>query len=170
VQILRAVASHEPCELSKLEIAFGTASRILWIGSLWPITPVDMTRELLEAGVGWSLLTASAILAASSRPRLPVTALAHPELMIMDRMPSPFPLKRTSLLTVTGAAWNLFLVKTAAAEHGVSDAMSARSGKRVLDGLTPTWVAETRNPLGYVPDVGTYFSFVSGIEPSTGAE
>lgn len=42
----------------------------------------------------------------------------------------------------------MFCVKTAAADAGLSDVRSARSGKRVLDAFTPTWVPETRNPLG----------------------
>lgn len=71
---------------------------------------------------------------------------------------------------MTGAAWNLFFVKTAAAEHGLSEAIKAKSGKRVLDGLTPTWMPETEKPFGYVPDSGMYFCLDGGIEPSTGAE
>ena len=110
------------------------------------------------------------MLAASSRPPLPVTALAQPELMTMARMPSPLRAESVFLLTVTGAAWNLFLVNTAAAEHGVSDVMSARSGNLVFEGLTPTCVPETRKPLGYVPELGIYFCLAAGIAPSTGAE
>lgn len=44
------------------------------------------------------------MLVASSRPPLPVTALAQPELMMTDLMPCPFRRLSTSLLTVTGAA------------------------------------------------------------------
>jgi hypothetical protein len=60
-------------------------------------------------------------------------------------------------------------VKTAAPAHGVSDAMRARSSKRVFDALTPTWALPALNPSGYVPDVGTYFFFAGGITPSPGA-
>ena len=90
--------------------------------------------------------------------------------MITDLMPSPLLRVRTPLLIVTGAAWNIFWVKTAAAEHGVSVTIRPRSGKRVLDALTPTWVPETEKPLGYVPAVGTYCCFAVEMEPSTGAE
>ena len=73
-------------------------------------------------------------------------------------------------LKVTGAAWNLFFVNTAAAAHGTSDASSARSGFVVFPGFTPTIVPDARNPRGYVPDVGTYFRFAAGTLPPTGAE
>jgi hypothetical protein len=73
-------------------------------------------------------------------------------------------------LILTGAAWNLLVVNTAAAEHGLSEAMKARSGNLVLDALTPTWVPDTLKPLGYVPDVGTYFCLDAGMEKSSGAE
>ena len=108
------------------------------MGRRWPITPVDITRVLLGVGGGRLFSSEAAMLVASSRPPLPVTAFAQPELMIMERMPSPPAFWRVSRLTVTGAAWKMFCVKTAAAEAGNSDVMRARSGKRVLDGLTPT--------------------------------
>ena len=140
VQMECAVASHEECVLDRVEYAVGTLARILDIGKRWPMTPVDMTRvELASDGSGErQLSTAEAILLASSRPSLPVTALAQPELMTMARIPSPLRASRVFRLTVTGAAWNLFLVKTAAAEHGASEAINARSGKRVFDAFTPT--------------------------------
>ncbi len=124
--------------------------RILEIGRRWPITPVDMTSVLLLLGGDGArqASTVRPILVASSRPPFPVTALAQPELMMIARMPSPFRLSKVSRLTVTGAAWNLFFVKTAAPEHGVSEQSRARSGKDLLDGFTPTCVPETRKPLG----------------------
>ena len=72
----------------------------------YPITPVDITRVLLnESGVGENCSsTALAIEAASSRPPLPVTAFAPPELIMMALMPSPERFCRVSRLTVTGAA------------------------------------------------------------------
>lgn len=107
-----------------------------------PITPVDMTRVLDgELETGEEEMLESTVLAmemASLRPCLPVTALAQPELMTIARRPSPFRTCRVSRLMVTGAAWNLFFVKTAAAEHGRSEAIRARSGSRVLEALTPT--------------------------------
>ena len=87
------------------------------------MTPVDMTSVLLLLGGEGprEASTIRAILLASSRPPFPVTALAQPELTMMARIPSPFRFRRASRLTVTGAAWNLFLVKTAAPEHGISE-------------------------------------------------
>ena len=168
--IVSSKTYHASCELSRFEKALGTASKIFCMGNLCPMTPVEHTRELFGTGLGCSRSSAATMLDASSRPPSPVTALAQPELMIMDLMSFPFRRSRTRLLTVTGAAWKMFWVKTAAAEHDLSDEITARSGRFVLDALMPTWVPETENPLGYVPEVGTYFSFASGIEPSTGAE
>jgi hypothetical protein len=81
--------------------------------------------------------TAVAIWAASSRPPLPVTAFAQPELIMMALIPSPERFCKVSRLAITGAAWNLFLVNTAAAEQGVSDEIIARSGRYLLVGFTP---------------------------------
>ena len=152
VQIERAVVSQDSCVFERADMALGTARRIFWMGRRWPITPVDMTRVLsLSSGeeeLGSSPSRQFAMLVASSRPPLPVTAFAQPELMITDLIPSPERFLRMFRLIVTGAAWNMFCVNTAAADAGVSDVRSARSGKRVLDAFTPTWVPETRNPLG----------------------
>lgn len=127
---------------------------------LWPMTPVLMTMVESEAPVTWSVWRDMA--AASSRPPLPVTAFAQPELMTTLRTRLPVRASR-SRLKVTGAAWNLFLVKTAAAEQGASEVMRARSGLVVLAGLTPTLMAATRKPMGNVPVLGTYLSFLAGI-------
>lgn len=135
------------------------------------MTPVDMTRVLSGGdGLGNSPSREAAIRVASSSPPLPVTALAQPELMRIDLKPSPARFRRQFRLTVTGAAWKIFCVNTAAEEQGLSDVTRARSGNRVFDAFTPTWIPETRKPWGYVPVVGTYFRFASGIERSTGAE
>ena len=121
------------------------------MGRRWPITPVDMTRVLLGSEVwgeaNWAS-TVRAMLWASSMPPWPVTALAQPELIMMEQIPSPERALRISLETVTGAAQKGFWVKTAAAELGVEDERRARSGKRVLLALTPTWVPEVRKPSG----------------------
>lgn len=140
VQMARAAASQEVWVGERVEWAVGIAERILVMGRRWPITPVDMTRVLLGVGGGLENCesTVRAILRASSMPPGPVTALAQPALMMIERMPSPARFRRTSWLTVTGAAEKGFWVKTAAAEQGVSDVMRARSGKRVLLALTPT--------------------------------
>ena len=105
VHIERAVVSHESCVFSRLDTALGTAWRILLIGRRWPITPVDMTRVLSgDEELGSSPSRDAAMLAASSSPPLPVTALAQPELIITDLMPSPERFLRTFRLIVTGAA------------------------------------------------------------------
>lgn len=149
VHIDRAVVSQESCVLARLDTAVGTAWRIFLMGRRWPITPVDMTRVLSgDEGLGRSPSRHFAMLVASSSPPLPVTAFAQPELMITDLIPSPERFLRMSRLIVTGAAWNMFCVNTAAADAGLSDVRSARSGKRVLDAFTPTWVPDTRTPLG----------------------
>ena len=171
VHIDRAVVSQESCEFSRLDTALGTAWRIFLMGRRWPMTPVDMTRVVSgDEESGSSPSRHSTMRVASSSPPFPVTAFAQPELIITDLIPSPERFLRMFRLTVTGAAWKMFCVNTAAADAGLSDVRSARSGKRVLDAFTPTWVPETRNPLGYVPVVGTCFCFAGGMDPSTGAE
>ena len=117
------------------------------MGSRWPITPVDMTREVGEL----ALKHCDAVRdmeRASSRPPLPVTALAQPELMMMLLIPLPPVSSRTDRETCTGAAWNLLVVKTAAALAGGSEAIRAMSGLLVLEALTPTCVPETLKPCG----------------------
>lgn len=100
---------------------------------------MDITRVLLDRSeVGGNCSsTAVAIWAASSRPLLPVTAFAQPELIMMALIPSPERFCKVSRLTITGAAWNLFLVNTAAAEQGILDKRIARSGRYLLVGFTP---------------------------------
>ena len=71
-------------------------------------------------------------------PHFPVTALAQPALIMIARMSVPLQARSVARLTVTGAASNLFFVKTAAAEQGVSDMIRARSGLCVFEDLTPT--------------------------------
>ena len=171
-----AVLSQASWLDSRFLYAVGILERIFLIGNLWPITPVDITSEvgpLWSSGCDfrWKQAVASlAMASASSRPPLPVTALAQPELMMIERRPAPPRRSRTERETCTGAAWNLLVVKTAAPKEGRSLTMKARSGLLVLDGLTPTWVPETEKPLGYVPEVGTYFSFEAGTDESIGAE
>lgn len=148
--------------------------RIFWSGRRCPITPVDITRVLgprSEASLGLKReVVVAAICWASSRPPVPVTALAQPELTMMPRSLEPPRFSRTERETWTGAAWNLLVVKTAAPLHGRSEVIKAMSGFDVFDALTPTCVPETRKPLGYVPVEGTYLAFDVGIEDSTGAE
>jgi hypothetical protein len=138
------------------------------------MTPVDMTRLLgpsVDVSLGWNKEDAvDAISRASSRPPVPVTAFAQPELITMLRRPDPPRFSMTERDTCTGAAWNLLVVKTAAPLQGRSEAIKATSGLEVFEALTPTWIPETEKPLGYVPDVGTYFTLEDGIAESMGAE
>lgn len=58
------------------------------------------------------------------------------------------------LQTRTGAAWNTFVVNTAAALMGFRGlVITAKSSNRGFF-FTPTWIPETRKFFGYVPDVG----------------
>lgn len=172
VHIARAVVSQAVWVEERVLWAVGILARIFLMGRLcgwgmlvkaqwfWegvlraygcPITPVLMTivlPPLPSSCPSKHSSTFSPILCASSMPFLPVTAFAHPEFTTTARTPLPPLLCSISLLTTTGAAWNLFFVKTAAPEHGVSDAINARSGNRVFVGLTPACVPETRKPLG----------------------
>ncbi len=139
------------------------------------MTPVDMTRVLgpcVESSSSdwkWELVV-EAICWASSRPPVPVTALAQPELTMMLRKPAPLRFSRTERETWTGAAWNLLVVKTAAPLQGRSEAINAISALEAFVGLTPTYVPDTEKPLGYIPVIGTYLVFDGGIDESIGAE
>lgn len=104
VSIARAVVSQESWEEESSEWAVGILARIFEIGSLlfydlvghWlvrsqgpyrcPITPVLMTRVLGSLSP-LSSSTLLPMLVASSRPPLPVTALAEPVLITTDRIP-----------------------------------------------------------------------------------
>lgn len=189
VQMARAVVSHASWLDVRVSCAVGILDRILEMGRLQvvvsyflallilmgldtyrcPITPVLMTSVLGSLSPLHSS-TFAPILTASSRPPFPVTAFAHPELITTDRISCPCRLCSVFRLTCTGAAWNLFVVNTAAAEHGSSDEIRARSGNLVLDAFTPTCVPDTTKPLGYVPDVGMNFFFDCGMDMSNGTE
>lgn len=108
VQMARAARSQLEWVEERVEWAVGMAERILEMGRRWPITPVDMTRVLLESvvdscwvggvvpGDDWKhASTVRPMDEASSRPPFPVTALAQPELMMMARIPSPERCSRT---------------------------------------------------------------------------
>lgn len=122
----------------------------------WPMTPVLMTKLLGPSSPLAALVPrpfsassdAFPIALASSSPPRPVTAFAHPEFTTKPLIPAPFRFCKTSLVTVTGAAWNRFCVNTAAAEQGLSDAKRAMSSKRVLEGLTPAWAVPALKPCG----------------------
>lgn len=153
VQIAWAAASQCSCESPNASYAAGTFLRIFAIGNLCPITPVLMTIDLppnpsSSCASSKQASAAFPMLCASSSPPLPVTAFAHPEFTIMERIPTFLRVCSTFRLTVTGAAWKMFLVKVAAALHGDEEARRARSGRDLLVAFTPTWVEEMRKPLG----------------------
>lgn len=89
--------------------------------------------------------------------------MAHPELAITPLSPYPFVLRVISLLTVTDAAGNSFLVKTAAPHEGVSDATRIKSGCDLLAGFIPALMLPTRKPFGYVPVDGTNLCLLAGM-------
>lgn len=80
---------------------------------------------------------------ASFMPRLPVQALALPEL---TTTPRSFPLATCFLPITTPGATTLLVVNTAAAVAGVSLTKSPTSMAWV--DLIPAWVAPARNPRG----------------------
>ena len=150
----RAAASHDakpwPSALLLLLLASGpsgrSAARMLEIGSVWPITPVDITSVSdegggddddggLREGEGDGARRASvarAMAHASARPWRPVTAFAQPLLTTRARA-RPNVCLRTSLQTVTGAAWNALRVKDAAADVG-RDEVERRTARSRSDG------------------------------------
>lgn len=140
------------------------------------MTPVLMTKDLRversSAGDSCSstpLMTWSVFLAiatASSIPPLPVTAFAHPELTMTLWSWKPLELRKICEETWTGAALNMFVVKTAAAAAGVCDVSRARSSYFVFVGFTPACALPTRKPFGYVPVVGMYFNLFGGSPPA----
>ena len=89
------------------------------------MTPVDMTAA--ERGGSPSAASARwAISAASIRPASPVQALAQPALIATARRPAAFSATNARSYS-TGAAGNALRVKVAAAPHGRSLTISARS-------------------------------------------
>ncbi len=139
----------------------------------WPPTPVCMTVIEDPACAPVSpdtYLSASLLMApASSSPAFPVRVLAHPELTMTPLSPCPLVFLTISLVTVIDAAGNSFFVSTAAPHEGLSDATRTKSGWSLLAGFRPTFVLPTRNPCGYVPDIGTSLCFLAGTSefPST---
>lgn len=85
------------------------------------------------------------ITTASSSPAFPVRRLAPHELAMTPLSPCPLVCRKMFPETVMDAAGNSFLVKTAAPHEGFADA------------------TRTRNPTGYVPEVGTNLCLSGGM-------
>ena len=111
------------------------------IGKCRPMTPVEQTRTCSGRQASSSAATA-VILRASSRPRLPVQALALPEQTTMPRASAR---GNRSWQTWTGAARTRFCVKTPAAAAGPLLTINARS-RRPASGRTPQCNPAKRNP------------------------
>jgi hypothetical protein len=93
----------------------------------------------------------------------PVRVLEHHEFAIIP-LSSCHLLSRTrSFVTVIDAAGNSFFVNTAAPFEGFSDATKIKSGSFLSAGLRRMFVLPTKNPSGYVPDVGTNLCLFAGL-------
>ncbi|ANB11098.1 Ecm40p [Sugiyamaella lignohabitans] len=100
VQMPRAQVTHALWSVPRFDsMSDGMPFRILSIGNLWPITPVDMTNEAGPDVTPTTLSVVETMASASFKPPSPVTALAQPLLTIIDRIPVPLVLDRTFLET-----------------------------------------------------------------------
>src|ERR1700722_8388726 len=105
--------------------------------------PVEATATV-DGSRPSAAAVAPCVLAASSSPRLPVAALAHPELARIARRASSL---QRSLLSRTGAAGAAVAVKRAALTgFSASQTSSARSGLPL--GLIPHVTPAARKPAG----------------------
>src|SRR6202795_3170991 len=109
-----------------------------------PITPVEHTRICDGCRRPSSRASFSAVVAAAERPSEPVQQFALPELTITPRMRCA-DCRRCSCEAITGAGFNRLVVKTAAAEGGVSLMNMAKSS---FDFFRPQWVAAKVKPCG----------------------
>src|SRR5579863_8066837 len=109
-----------------------------------PMTPVEHTRICEGCRRPSSRASFSAVVAAAERPSEPVQQLALPELTITPRMRCA-DCRRCSCEAITGAAFTRLVVKTAAAEAGVSLMNMAKSS---LVFFKPQCVAAKLNPRG----------------------
>ena len=121
------------------------------IGSLTPMTPVDATST--AAGAIASAAAVSVVIScACCMPSAPVQALAQP-LLTTTAPIWPAEACRLARETRTGGACARFVVKTAAAEAGVSDTMTARSSPlRRMPAWTPAATAPAFEPPAPVTD------------------
>ena len=97
----------------------GIALTIFSTRSGAPITPVEHTRICEGCRRPSSRASFSAVVAAAAEPSDPVQQLALPELTITPRMRCA-DCRRCSCEAITGAALTRLVVKTAAADAGVS--------------------------------------------------
>src|ERR1700683_1412214 len=91
-----------------------------------PMTPVEQTKICEGCRRPSSRASFSAVVAAAERPSEPVQQFALPELTITPRMRCA-DCRRCSCEAITGAAVTRLVVKTAAADAGVSLIRMARS-------------------------------------------
>ena len=137
----RAAAFHDTNPRPSVLPASGpcgrSAVRILEIGKVWPITPVDMTSisegdddgGLGEGGGARRASVARAMTHASARPLAAGDGVRTAAIDDEPEGARPRVCLRTSLQAVTGAAWNALRVKDAAADVGRDEVerMTARS-------------------------------------------
>src|SRR5580693_802905 len=109
-----------------------------------PMTPVEQTKICDGCRRPSSRASFSAVVAAAERPSEPVQQLALPELTITPRMRCA-DCRRCNCEAITGAAFTRLVVKTAAADAGVSLISMAKSS---LDFFRPQCVAAKMKPCG----------------------
>src|SRR5580693_6990595 len=106
--------------------------------------PAEETRICEGSKRPNSLATFSVVAAAAPKPSEPVQQFALPEFTITPRM-RLLDFRRFNCEAITGAALTRLVVKTAAADAGVSLTRIARSS---LVFFKPQWVAAKVNPRG----------------------
>src|ERR1700685_2870498 len=127
VMMARVNSANDLAERWRARTRRGIALTIFCQRSGAPITPVEHTRICDGCRRPSSRASFSAVVAAAERPSEPVQQLALPELTITPRMRCA-DCRRCSCEAMTGAAFTRLVVKTAAADAGVSLMRMARSG------------------------------------------
>src|ERR1700689_603769 len=122
----------------------GIAFTIFCQRSGTPMTPVEQTRICEGCTRPSSRAGFSGVVAAAERPPEPVQQLALPELTITPCMRCA-DCRRCNCEAITGAAFTRLVVKTAAADAGVSLISMAKSS---LDFFKPQCVAAKVKPCG----------------------
>src|SRR5579872_213183 len=125
----------------------GAAFRISSTGSGTPITPVEQTTTCFAPHPS-SSATRSAVAREATMPPGPTEQLALPELTMTARI-APAEARTCSRESTTGGACTRFCVKTAAADAGGSETISATSSAPVWPRLfSPADAEAKRNPRG----------------------
>src|SRR4029077_148204 len=125
----------------------GAAFRMRSTGRGTPITPVEQTPPCC-APQPRSAATRSAVAREATMPPGPTEQLAFPELTITARI-APAEARTCSRDSTTGGACTKFCVKTAAADAGGSETISATSSVPVWPRfLSPADAEAKRNPRG----------------------